>query len=60
VPTPEAIRYRLQEMLAEAIEIQAANYEKEAWRTGIPGAILKGRLDVLGEILDWMQGEESS
>jgi hypothetical protein len=58
--SPEAIRDRLLEMLVESYEIKAAKCEEEAWRTGLPAAMLEGRMDVLQEILNWMDNGESS
>jgi hypothetical protein len=52
---PEAIQHKLREMLVETIEVQAAKYDEEEWRTGVPGAILQGRINVLEEILDWIE-----
>ena len=57
--TADEIRQRVREMLVETIEAKAANHAREEWRTGIPGAILEGRIAVLEEILDWMDGESS-
>ena len=59
MPTSEAIRDRLLEMLVQSIEIKAAKYDEEAWRTGIPGAILEGRINLIQELLDWIEGKET-
>jgi hypothetical protein len=37
-----------------AIETKAAKYDEEDWRTGIPGAMLEGRIGLLQELLDWI------
>jgi hypothetical protein len=58
--SPEAIRDRLVGMLVESYELKAAKYEEEAWRTGVSGAVLEGRMDLLQEILDWMDNGKSS
>ena len=57
--TPEAIQGKLREMLVESIEAQAAKYDEEEWRTGVKGAILQGRINVLEEILDWIEDKSS-
>jgi len=57
--TPEAIQRRLREMLVESIEVQAAKYDEEDWRTGVKGAILQDRINVLEEILDWIISDAS-
>jgi hypothetical protein len=55
--TPEAIQRYLREMLVLSIETKAEKYDQEEWRTGIPGAILEGRITLLEEILDWMESD---
>jgi hypothetical protein len=57
--TPEAIRDYLQETLVQLIEVKATKYDDEEWRTGIKGAILEGRIDILQEILDWIETDAS-
>jgi hypothetical protein len=59
MPTSEAIRDRLLEMLVQSIEVKAEKYGEEAWRTGIPGAILEGRINLIQELLDWIEGKET-
>lgn len=54
MPTAEAIRDHIREMLVVAIETKGDNYHDERWRMGIEGAILEGRIDVLDEILQWI------
>ena len=55
----EAIQDRLREMLVESIEVQASKYDEEEWRSGVPGAILQGRIGALEEILDWIDDKSS-
>jgi hypothetical protein len=39
--------------------VKAAKWDDEEWRTGIPGAILEGRISMSNDILDWMSNGES-
>ena len=53
--TPGGIRDRLRGMLVLSIELIGESYHDEAWRSGVEGAILEGRMSVLREMLDWME-----
>jgi len=57
--TLEATQHKLREMLVESVEVKAAKYNEEDWRTGVKGAILQGRINVLEEILDWIEDKSS-
>jgi hypothetical protein len=54
MPTPKDIREYLEETLVQLIEVKAAKCDDEEWSTGIPGAILEGRISMVNDILDWM------
>jgi hypothetical protein len=60
MPTPEAIVQYFEETLGQLIEVKAAKCDDKEWRTGVPAAMLEGRMDVLQEILDWMDNGEFS
>ena len=60
MPTPEAIAEYLSDTLVQLIEVKAAKCDDEEWRTGIPGAILEGRISMVTDILDWMHDGTSS
>ena len=47
-------------MLVLSVEAKAQKYGQEEWHTGIPGAILEGRINVLEEILDWIESDAES
>jgi hypothetical protein len=53
----EDIREYLRNELITAIEAKAAKCDDEAWTNGIPGAILEGRMNMLGEIIDFITEE---
>ena len=53
----ESIQEHIREELARAMEGTAAKAGEQSWRTGIPGAILEGRISVLQELLDWIERE---
>ena len=53
--TAQAIRAHLREELVAAIDAKAAKAEDEEWRTGIPRALLEGRIILLQELLDWIE-----
>jgi hypothetical protein len=59
VQTAEAIQEYLQETLVQLIEVKASKCYEEEWRTGIPGAILEGRISMVTELLDWINNRES-
>ena len=55
--TAEGIRDYVQEQLAIALEAKTKKYGDEPWRTGIPGAILEGRITALEEVLVWIEAD---
>lgn len=58
--TPEEIRDRLRALLIVSIEVMADRHEDHAWSAGLEGAVLKGRMSVLREILDWLTNGRGS
>ena len=55
--TAEGIRDYVQEQLAIALEAKTKKYGDEPWRTGIPGAILEGRITALEDVLVWIKAD---
>jgi hypothetical protein len=53
----ESIQSHIRQELTLAIDGKAAKAGEQQWRTGIPGAILEGRISVLQELLDWIERE---
>jgi hypothetical protein len=51
------IREYLQETLVQLIEVKAAKCDDEEWITGIPGAVLEGRISMVNEILEWINNQ---
>jgi hypothetical protein len=49
-----AIRAQISELMLSCIEVKAEHCDEEEWRSGTTGAILEGRIGLLGEILDWI------
>ena len=58
LPEPEVIRERFQEMLVQSVRLQNELYGEQQWRTGVPGAVLQGRIGTLIEVLNWMGSGE--
>jgi hypothetical protein len=56
--TAATIHKYIAEQLVMLIEVKTAKWgEDELWRTGVPGAMLEGRIDMLLELLEWIDAD---